>query len=223
MADLSFTDGRFGIPDRTRARRSRNLGGEVATVRRAPAREPMAPDIRSADRQERVPASRVTPYVMNLDHPYAARIEGVTWATAGLWVAAHPIRDVDLPHGVETFPELPTEPLPLASVHGQRDQVRRTWVLVIGPGGRPTAMSRGGAQDDGELAGQVAATLTAAAGHGAFPERAFLAGLTAGVIDELTERIDWSDEWSLGIDEIPSRLVRLLGLRGAGDEELLGF
>lgn len=120
------------------------------------------------------------------------------------------------------FPELPSTPAQVASVHGRGDDAGRTWVLVVGPGGRPVVMSRGGVQSDGELAGQVTATLTAAAGHGASPERAYLAVLTPGVTAELADRIDWSQEWSLTADEIPSRIVRLLGLRGAGDEELLG-
>ena len=222
MADLSVTDGRFGIPDRSRGRGAPALGGERETVRRAPGPVPAGSGIRSADRHGRELASRVVPYTTDLDHPYMRSAAGVTWSEAGLWVADRALLGGSLPSGMASFLELPTRSVPVARVYGRHDVIGRTSVLIVGPEGRPVVVSRGAARDRAELAGQVTATLIAAAGHGGSPALVFLASLTSQVSDELAGRTDLSHEWRLEVDDIPSRVVRLLGLRGAGDEELLG-
>ncbi|GAB3176079.1 hypothetical protein GCM10027059_50380 [Myceligenerans halotolerans] len=146
----------------------------------------------------------------------------MTWSTWGFWTASRPVSDgVELPSGVSWFPELPAELVPVAAVGGQRDGRGCAWVLVVGADERPIAISRGSDSNPPDLTRQIVATLTAAAGIGHTPERHFRASLSDVVYADLAERLDWSREWCLDVDEIPSRVVRILGLRAVGDELLI--
>lgn len=176
-----------------------------------------------------------TAYLTDPDHAYAVGRRGVTWKNAGMWVGHRPLRDGETsPGDVLTFQTIPTQgqPAPILAVHGQVEPDGWVRVLVTTqPTGTDTATaslrqtpivhSSGCGTSLEDRAGQVLASLTAAAGHGRDPAHRFRAAVKAGADQQLARLLDWSAEWTLSADDLPSILFRLLGLTATGDATAL--
>lgn len=159
-----------------------------------------------------VDGAPVAVYLTGPDDSWCTTRHGVWWPTVGLWVDRMELTTEDVPPaGARTYPLVPVRGYDVGAVHGQVDPDGVAHVLVTGPGGE--VITQGSAAADGphDRSLLVLATLVAAAGQSETPQEPFTACATDKVLAVLDAR-DWASGWTLELDDLPGRVVRVLGV-----------
>lgn len=152
----------------------------------------------------------VAAYLKGRDDSWCAKRRGVWWPTLGLWVDRLELTTEDVPPpGARTYPLVPPAGFDVGAVHGQVDEHGVAHVLVTGPGGEVITQASVAGATDVDRPHLVIATLVAAVGLAEEPAEMFDACRTEAVLSVL-EPLDWSGGWTLDVDALPARVVRLL-------------